>query len=57
MKTFRKQQVECFCFCCPGGDVHQPRGGEGENPRGAETVAGGRLGPHHPTKTGYLKLN
>lgn len=26
---------------CPGGDVHQPCGSEGEDPRGVETLAGG----------------
>lgn len=36
----------------PGGDVHQPCGGKGKDSRGAETLAGGRLGPHHPTETG-----
>lgn len=25
----------------PGGDVHQPCGSEGEDPRGVETLAGG----------------
>lgn len=42
---------------CPGGDVHQPCGGKGEDPRGAETLAGGRLGPHHPTETGETPHN
>lgn len=40
---------------CVGGDVHQPCGGEGENPRGVETLAGGRLGPHHTAETGVKK--
>lgn len=44
-----------YLCLCPGGDVHQPRGGKGEDPWGAETLAGGRLGPNHPTETGGEK--
>lgn len=39
----------------PGGNVCEPCGGEGEDSRGAETLAGGRLGPHHTTETGVKK--
>lgn len=42
-------------LCRPGGHVHKPCGGEGENPRGAEAVAGGRLGPHHSTEAGFRR--
>lgn len=45
-------------FCdpvCPGGNVCQPCGSKGKNPRRAQTLAGGRLGPCHQTKTGGEK--
>lgn len=35
-----------------GGNVHKPSGGESEDPRGAEALAGGRLGPDHQTEAG-----
>lgn len=42
---------------CPGGNVCQPCGSKGKNPRRAQTLAGGRLGPCHQTKTGGQKKN
>lgn len=54
-KKTKKNQVGCVIFHCLGGHVHKPRGGESENPRRAETVAGGRLGPHHPAEAGFLR--
>ena len=51
----RKTSYKCLCLCS-GGDVHQPCGGESKDPRGAETLAGGRLGPHHPAETGERNM-
>lgn len=35
-----RSYIVCVCVY-PGGDVHQPCGSEGEDPRGVETLAGG----------------